>query len=166
MSTAVTEAAEAAATGAWLVELESGAPIRTVAPGLPRGLFGAWAAPEEPPAAAIPSYGDTSQYAEEAILVGPSAARDAGVPLATGGGGGAEAMQKVQLDDLFSGIWLAEGEDESAAGSGESMDGGSEAAAAGRVHHQSVLAQLAALPDEAEVPGAVATATGGCPKTP
>ena len=42
MSTAATEAAKEAATGAWLAEFESGALPRVAAPGLPHGLFGAW----------------------------------------------------------------------------------------------------------------------------
>ncbi len=42
MSTAATEAAREAATGAWLAEFESGALPRVAAPGLPHGLFGAW----------------------------------------------------------------------------------------------------------------------------
>ena len=42
MSTAATEAAKEAASGAWLAEFESGALPRVAAPGLPHGLFGAW----------------------------------------------------------------------------------------------------------------------------
>ena len=42
VSTAVREAAKEAATGAWLAEFETGAPPRTLAPGLTHGLFGAW----------------------------------------------------------------------------------------------------------------------------
>ena len=42
VSTAATEAAKQAATGAWLAEFESGDPPRVAAPGLPHGLFGAW----------------------------------------------------------------------------------------------------------------------------
>ena len=46
MSTAATEAAQEAATGAWLAEFESGALPRVAAPGLPHGLFGAWQQPD------------------------------------------------------------------------------------------------------------------------
>jgi len=46
MSTAATEAAKEAATGAWLAEFESGALPRVAAPGLPHGLFGAWQQPD------------------------------------------------------------------------------------------------------------------------
>jgi hypothetical protein len=46
--TAAALAAREAASGAWLAELEGGKMSRVVAPGLPRGIFGAWAQPELP----------------------------------------------------------------------------------------------------------------------
>lgn len=46
--TAAALAAREAASGAWLAELESGECPRVVAPGLPHGVFGAWAQPELP----------------------------------------------------------------------------------------------------------------------
>ena len=48
MSTAASKAAEEAATGSWLQELESGNLPRIAAPGLTQGWFGPWvSAPEE-----------------------------------------------------------------------------------------------------------------------
>lgn len=42
VSTAATKAAEEAATGSWLTDLESGNLPRIAAPGLGEGWFGAW----------------------------------------------------------------------------------------------------------------------------
>ena len=42
MSTAASKAAEEAATGSWLQELESGNLPRIAAPGLTQGWFGPW----------------------------------------------------------------------------------------------------------------------------
>lgn len=42
MSTAATKAAEEAASGTWLKELESGKLPRITAPGLTQGWFGPW----------------------------------------------------------------------------------------------------------------------------
>lgn len=47
--TAAMLAAREAKSGAWLAELEGGSLLpRIAAPGLPRGVFGAWAEPELP----------------------------------------------------------------------------------------------------------------------
>lgn len=46
--TAATAAAREAESGAWLAELEADALPRISAPGLPCGLFGAWAEPDLP----------------------------------------------------------------------------------------------------------------------
>lgn len=40
-------AAEEAASGKWLEELESGQPLKALAPGMDQGVFGAWALPEQ-----------------------------------------------------------------------------------------------------------------------
>lgn len=160
VSTAATEAAVVASTGAWLAQLESGVPVKTAAPGLSRGLFGAWAEPDAPPAAS-PSNQETSIDAEGGTTTGNHAARDkGGVSLDGGGAIRGEGSQKVQLDDLFSGIWLAEDEEEG--GNGSSTDGDAVPVAVDGVLHPGVLAQLAALPDEADVPGAVTSAAGTC----
>ncbi len=42
-TTAAQLAAEEARSGKWLDELESGKPLRALAPGMERGVFGAWA---------------------------------------------------------------------------------------------------------------------------
>ena len=42
-TTAAHRAAEEARSGKWLEELESGRPLRALAPGMDRGAFGAWA---------------------------------------------------------------------------------------------------------------------------
>jgi len=42
-TTAAQSAAEEARSGKWLEELESGRPLRALAPGMDRGAFGAWA---------------------------------------------------------------------------------------------------------------------------
>jgi len=42
-TTAAQRAAEEARSGKWLEELESGRPLRALAPGMDRGAFGAWA---------------------------------------------------------------------------------------------------------------------------
>lgn len=42
-------AGEEATSGKWLEELESGRPLRALAPGMDTGVFGAWALPEEAP---------------------------------------------------------------------------------------------------------------------
>jgi hypothetical protein len=42
-------AAEEGASGKWLQELESGRPLRALAPGMDQGAFGAWATPEDEP---------------------------------------------------------------------------------------------------------------------
>jgi hypothetical protein len=50
--TAAALAAREAASGAWLAELESGNCPRVVTPGLPHGIFGAWAQADLPNGAA------------------------------------------------------------------------------------------------------------------
>lgn len=158
VSTAATEAAIVASTGAWLAELESGVPVKTSAPGLSRGLFGAWAEPEEPHAVS-PSNQEPSTNAGSGPPTEEYTSRENGATAANGGGAvGEDRSQKLQLDDLFSGIWLAEEEEEG--GNSSSTDSDAEPMAAGGLPHTSVLAQLAALPDEADVPGAVTSAAG------
>ena len=49
VSTAATKAAEEAATGSWLKQLESGSLPRITAPGLSQGWFGPWETEEEAP---------------------------------------------------------------------------------------------------------------------
>ena len=46
-TTAATRAAEEAATGKWLEELESGRPLKALAPGMDQGVFGAWELSDE-----------------------------------------------------------------------------------------------------------------------
>ena len=47
--TAAARAAEEARSGAWLEELESGRPLRALAPGMDQGVYGGWALPEQAP---------------------------------------------------------------------------------------------------------------------
>jgi len=47
VSTAASKAAEEAATGSWLKQLESGSLPRITAPGLSQGWFGPWETEEE-----------------------------------------------------------------------------------------------------------------------
>jgi len=49
VSTAASKAAEEAATGSWLKQLESGSLPRITAPGLSQGWFGPWETEEEAP---------------------------------------------------------------------------------------------------------------------
>lgn len=73
-------AAEEAATGAWLAELESGDPLqlRAVAPGMGRSLFGGWAAEAGAEAEAAEAAEEQQATAQQA-----------------------QQQQKVSLDDLF-----------------------------------------------------------------
>ncbi|KAL3159262.1 hypothetical protein ABBQ32_011226 [Trebouxia sp. C0010 RCD-2024] len=148
VSTAASKAAEEAATGLWLRDLESGNLPWITAPGLNQGWFGPWAsAPEEdsrdglgdkPGASAMPS------------------------PLPNGasaGNGGTQEEEKtgakIALEDLFKDVWMAEEEAEA------------EHDTAALSHHEphteilapheetSVLTQLADLPEESEIEGAV-----------
>jgi len=48
VSTAASKAAEEAATGSWLKQLESGSLPRITAPGLSQGWFGPWETEEDP----------------------------------------------------------------------------------------------------------------------
>jgi len=158
VSTAATEAAIVASTGAWLAQLESGVLVKTSAPGLSRGLFGAWADPDKPRAVS-PADQEPSIDADSGILKEEYKRRVNGATAVNGGGAvGDDRSQKLQLDDLFSGIWLAE--EEEVGGNSSSSDGDAEPMAAVGVPHTSVLAQLAALPDESDVPGAVTSAAG------
>ena len=45
--TAAARAAEEARSGAWLEELESGWPLKALAPGMDQGVYGGWALPEQ-----------------------------------------------------------------------------------------------------------------------
>lgn len=93
---AAAAAAEEAATGAWLAELERGDPslLKTAAPGMGRGLFGGWA--EEDGLAAVDEAGR-----HLAVLELEEAAEQETQQAAQQAQQGQQAQQKVSLDDLF-----------------------------------------------------------------
>lgn len=153
---ATAAAAAEAATGAWLAELEAslegrGAapPPKALGPGLTHGIFGAWAASEGSSAAAA------ATGAEMAAL----ALGEAEVEAETAVTGQQQQQQRVDLQQLFSGIWMVEGEeeDEQQEGQEDEVEGSAQQAeVAGGL--AAVLDQLA-LPGEAELPGGVVSAS-------
>ncbi|KAL4444150.1 hypothetical protein ABPG75_011887 [Micractinium tetrahymenae] len=151
---AAAAAAEEAATGAWLAELEAGDPalLRAAAPGMGQGLFGGWALGE---GAAVQEAGRQLEELEELELEeGAERGAQQAAQQAQQG------QQKVSLDDLFSGVWLLEGEaePEAAAAADEDWDAPpteeEEAAAAAAT----AAAQQAAPAPAAQAPAAAAAA--------
>eukprot|EP00887_Chlorella_sp_A99_P001266 scaffold14.g1266.t1 len=194
---AAAAAAAEAATGAWLAELEAAVgeeesagreegsaeggarqgegrqqarprhPPRALAPGLTRGVFGAWAAAEgeeeeeggRASAAVVGLAEGLTELAlrEESAAAAAAAAEQQQRRQQEGGQGG-----RVALQDLFSGVWLVEGEEEEEEGEEEAAAEGAvaDAAAVGReavgaLGLAAVLDQLALLPEGTDLPGGV-----------
>ncbi|EFN56807.1 hypothetical protein CHLNCDRAFT_144334 [Chlorella variabilis] len=117
-NSAAAAAAEEAASGAWLAELERGQPelLKAVPPGMPRGLFGGWAA-DAAEAEAVAAAAEEVAALQAAEQQAAEAAEAAGAR---------QQQQKVSLEDLFSGVWLLEdggaGAEGAAAGGDEDWD--------------------------------------------
>lgn len=88
---AAAAAAAEASSGLWLAELESGALPPVAAPGLERGLFGAWAAAGGEAVAAVRA----APAADGGLLVGEEGGGQQGP------GPKKQAPAKVSLDELF-----------------------------------------------------------------
>ncbi|KAL4421866.1 hypothetical protein ABPG77_003668 [Micractinium sp. CCAP 211/92] len=151
---AAAAAAEEAATGAWLAELERGDPslLKTAAPGMGRGLFGGWA--EEDGLAAVDEAGR-----HLAVLELEEAAEQETQQAAQQAQQGQQAQQKVSLDDLFSGVWLLEGEAEPEEGETAAADNDWDAPPSAE---EEAAAAAAAASEQAAAPAAQALgATSG-----
>ncbi len=104
-TTAATRAAEEARSGAWLAELESGRPLRALAPGMEQGVYGGWALPEQATdnAGSI-SLADSRGTQQAAEASGSTASH--GQPAAA-----QEPAPAVDLTNLFAGVWMGDDED-------------------------------------------------------
>ncbi|KAL0030068.1 hypothetical protein WJX79_004816 [Trebouxia sp. C0005] len=144
VSTAASKAAEEAATGSWLKQLESGSLPRITAPGLSQGWFGPWETKE-----------DALDHSDAAGEAAPFSALPNGASAVSGL---TEEQEKtdanVALEDLFRNVWMAEEEEpEPQAATPEKHVPDTEILAP---HEEtSVLTQLANLPDNFQIEGAV-----------
>ncbi|KAI3427058.1 hypothetical protein D9Q98_006998 [Chlorella vulgaris] len=165
-------AAAEAASGAWLAELDSGKleRLRAAAPGMKRGLFGAWAA--DAAQAGADGVAADEQLAAEVQAAEQQAADDAEQHQEQQQEQQQQqGPQKVSLDDLFSGVWMLQGDHAAAAEQGGeaaeagAADQGWDAAAAREEQQQEEQQQAAAatatLAAATARHGTTAAVTGG-----
>jgi antiviral helicase SKI2 len=182
---AAAAAAEDASSGAWLRELEQGfhfaaisktAPIpKALAPGMSRGAFGAWQSSDDEGEGKEEDAASLAVELRQLGLQEPTGA-------ATAGAGEEKKADKVAVEDLFSGVWMpdVDEEEEEQQGSGlvklEDLDKGEDEAETGEAEKENDEAAAkprasdllfsgsadnlaSSLPSDIDLPGGVESVT-------